>query len=54
LPPTAQAYLLGGCRPVRLADAIEAAGFSSPQRIVVHQALPSEIIVAIKPTANTT
>jgi ubiquinone/menaquinone biosynthesis C-methylase UbiE len=54
LPPTAQAYLLGGCRPVRLADAIEAAGFSSPQRMVVHQALPSEIIVAIKPTANTT
>ena len=51
LPATAQAYLLGGCRPVRLAHIVKAAGFSTPRRTVVQHALPSEIVVAIKPTA---
>jgi len=52
LPPSAQAYVLGGCRPVRLAHIVKAAGFSPPRRTVVRQALSSEILVASKPALS--
>ena len=52
LPPRAQAYVLGGCRPVRLAHIVKAAGFSPPRRTVVRQALSSEILVASKPALS--
>jgi demethylmenaquinone methyltransferase/2-methoxy-6-polyprenyl-1,4-benzoquinol methylase len=48
LPAPAKAYVLGGCRPVRLAHLVTAAGFDPPRRLVVRDALPSEIIVTRK------
>ena len=52
LPAIAQAYVLGGCRPVCLEDVLEAAGFVNGRRIVVHQALSSEILFGEKPRLN--
>lgn len=46
LPRTAQAYVLGGCRPVRLAHIVRAAGFGAARRLVVRDVLPSEVLVA--------
>jgi SAM-dependent methyltransferase len=45
-------YLPGGCRPVRLAHIVKAAGFPAPRRTVVRQALSSEILVASKPALS--
>ena len=49
LPAIAQAYLLGGCRPVQLEPITAAAGFAEAHRTVVRQFLSSEIVVAVKP-----
>jgi ubiquinone/menaquinone biosynthesis C-methylase UbiE len=48
LPSTWVAFLLGGCRPVNLEDAVRRAGFENVQRSVVDQGLCSEIIVGRK------
>ncbi len=52
MPPAAQAYVFGGCRPVRLAHLVSAAGFVDIRRTVVAQALPSEILVARNPVGH--
>jgi ubiquinone/menaquinone biosynthesis C-methylase UbiE len=49
MPTIGKAYVFGGCRPVRLAHLVSAAGFVDTRRTVVEQALPSEIVVARKP-----
>lgn len=49
MPTIGKAYVFGGCRPVRLAHLVSAAGFVDTRRTVVEQALPSEIVVAMKP-----
>jgi ubiquinone/menaquinone biosynthesis C-methylase UbiE len=48
LPTAAQAYVLGGCRPVCLIEAVNAARFVEMHRTLVRQGLPSEIVVAEK------
>lgn len=48
LPVSWVPYLLGGCRPVLLRDAVEAAGFADATREFVRHAIPSEIVVARK------
>jgi demethylmenaquinone methyltransferase/2-methoxy-6-polyprenyl-1,4-benzoquinol methylase len=52
MPTSVQAYVFGGCRPVRLAHVVHAAGFVEARRTVVEQVLPSEIVVARKPPAE--
>lgn len=54
LPAIGKAYVFGGCRPVRLAHVVSAAGFVDTRRTVVDQALPSEILIARKPEEFTT
>jgi len=49
MPTIGKAYVFGGCRPVRLAHVVSAAGFVDTRRTVVEQALPSEILIARKP-----
>jgi ubiquinone/menaquinone biosynthesis C-methylase UbiE len=48
LPSVGRAYVLGGCRPVRMAHLVSAAGFVDARRTVVPQLLPSEILIARK------
>lgn len=52
LPSIAQAYLLGGCRPVQIEPMVIAAGFAEAQRTLVRQFLSSEIVVAAKPQCS--
>ena len=53
MPTIGQAYIFGGCRPVRLSRLVGAAGFIAVNRAVVPHALSSEIIVARKTSART-
>jgi ubiquinone/menaquinone biosynthesis C-methylase UbiE len=48
LPSTWAAFLLGGCRPVNLENAVRRSGFEDVQRSVVDQGLCSEVIVGRK------
>lgn len=50
LPSLAQAYVLGGCRPVCLENLLAAAGFVALRRALVPQALSSEILIGDKPS----
>ncbi|MEO5820592.1 MAG: class I SAM-dependent methyltransferase [Vicinamibacteraceae bacterium] len=52
LPAMGQAYVFGGCRPVRLAHLVSAAGFLAANRTIVQHGLASEILVARKPAAD--
>lgn len=52
MPTIGQAYIFGGCRPVRLSHLVSAAGFVGINGTVVPHALPSEIIVARKPARD--
>ena len=54
MPTIGQAYIFGGCRPVRLSHLVSAAGFVTVSRTVVPHALSSEIIVARKPKGDET
>lgn len=49
MPSSWAAYLLGGCRPVCLRDAVLAAGFVNVTREFIQQAMPSEIVVGTSP-----
>jgi ubiquinone/menaquinone biosynthesis C-methylase UbiE len=51
MPSAWAAYLLGGCRPVLLREAVSAAGFEFVSRRFIQQAMPSEIVMATKPKA---
>lgn len=51
MPPAWTAYVLGGCRPVFLREAVLAAGFDQVSREFIRQAIPSEIVIANKPRA---
>jgi ubiquinone/menaquinone biosynthesis C-methylase UbiE len=53
LPAAAQAYVLGGCRPVCLTEAVKAARFVETRRTLVDQGLPSEIVVGVKADRDT-
>ena len=50
LPSWAVAWILGGCRPVLLAHPVTEAGFLDVRRELVEQLVPSEIVVARKPS----
>ena len=52
MPSIGKAYVFGGCRPVRLAHIVGAAGFVTASRTVVLHGLPSEIVVARKPSID--
>lgn len=49
LPPSLVLYLMGGCRPVFMENAVKNAGFSRVQRSFVGGKAPSEIVLAAKP-----
>ena len=49
MPTSWAAYVLGGCRPVLLRDAVARAVFSEVRREFISQAIPSEIVIATKP-----
>jgi ubiquinone/menaquinone biosynthesis C-methylase UbiE len=48
LPPGIVLYVMGGCRPVLMEEAVKNAGFSDVQRIFVDGKAPSEIVLAKK------
>jgi ubiquinone/menaquinone biosynthesis C-methylase UbiE len=52
LPGLAQAWLLGGCRPVQVQPLLAAAGFVAARRFVVEQFLSSEVVIAEKPATR--
>ncbi len=49
LPSALVPYLLGGCRPVLLHGAVQAARFTGVQREFVRHAIPSEVVIATRP-----
>lgn len=51
-PSCCVAYLLGGCRPVLLEDAVRRAGFEKISRRFLAAPFPTEIIAATKPARS--
>ena len=54
LPTWVVLYVLGGCRPVMVADQVAAAGFSDVERIYLAAGMPSEVVIAHRGSVNVT
>jgi demethylmenaquinone methyltransferase/2-methoxy-6-polyprenyl-1,4-benzoquinol methylase len=52
LPKSLIPYLMGGCRPVLMEQPVKNAGFMDVKREFVRHVIPSEIVTAVKPTAD--
>jgi demethylmenaquinone methyltransferase/2-methoxy-6-polyprenyl-1,4-benzoquinol methylase len=53
LPMIAVPYLMGGCRPVLMEQPVKEAGFVEVRREYVSHIIPSEVVVARKPSHGT-
>jgi ubiquinone/menaquinone biosynthesis C-methylase UbiE len=49
LPRVLTLYVLGGCRPVLMAPAVQAAGLTEVRRLYMAGQAPSEIVTAVRP-----
>ena len=52
LPIIAVPYLMGGCRPVLMEQPVKDAGFVDVTREFIAHVIPSEVVTAVKPTAD--
>jgi demethylmenaquinone methyltransferase/2-methoxy-6-polyprenyl-1,4-benzoquinol methylase len=52
LPMVAVPYLMGGCRPVLMAQPVKDAGFVDVRREFIPHVIPSEVVTAIEPTGQ--